>query len=70
MNVIGHQAIGRAEESLACRGVEHDFAKVGVERIGQPTRAAHGDGHGPVNHCVSLVVFAWETLQIETPICA
>jgi hypothetical protein len=68
MNVIRHQAVGRAEKPLARGGVEHDFAKAFMERVAQPSCAAIGSGHGPVNYCVSLVVFAWQALQIETPI--
>jgi hypothetical protein len=70
MNMIWHQAIGRAKESLASGGVEHDFANVRVECVVQPTRAAQGDGHGPVHDGVGLVVFAWQALQVETPISA
>jgi len=68
VNVIRHQAISGTEDSLASGGVEHDFAKMGVKSFVQQSNAEHGDGHGPMNHGVALVVFARETLQVKAPI--
>jgi hypothetical protein len=68
--VIRHQAIRRAEKSLAGSSVEGDFAEARMEGIVQPARAAHGDGHGPMNDRIGLIIFARQALQIETPICA
>jgi hypothetical protein len=70
MNVVWHQAIGRAKEPFARRSVEHDFAEVSVECVVQSSSAAHGDGHGPMDDGVGLVIFSRQALQIETPICA
>ena len=36
MQVIGHEAIGRAEQALARGGVQHQFAKRGVKPYVQP----------------------------------
>lgn len=58
MNVIRHQAIGRAEQTFAHRSVQHYFPKAGVEKFVEPTLAARGKGQGPVNDCVTLVILA------------
>lgn len=70
MNVVRHQAVGRAEKTLARGGVEHDFAKAGMKCVTQPARAALGNGHRPMDDRVGLVIFPREALQIEAPICA
>ena len=70
MNVVGHQAIGGAEKFLARSGVKHDFAEVSVKGFVQPACTPHVDGHGPVNDGIGLIIFAWQPLQIEIPICA
>lgn len=70
VNVIRHQAISWAEQSLTRSGVEHDLTEVSVECIVQPAGAAQGDRHRPMNHGIGLIILAWKTLQVEGPICA
>ena len=55
MNVIGHEDINGAKQRFACRGVEHQFAKLGVKRVAEPAGAPPVDGHGPENDRVALV---------------
>ena len=68
MNMIRHQAIGRTEDSLAHPGMEHDFAKMGMECIVQPSSAAHGHRHRPMNDRIGLIILAGKTLEVEASI--
>jgi hypothetical protein len=47
MQMVGHQAIGRAKEALPCRCVEQDFAKGRVECRRQPAAGAFFDRERP-----------------------
>ena len=68
MQVIGHQAIRRAEQSLARGGVQQQFAEGGVKFFVQPAAPAVGDGQCPMNHGVALVILAWQAGQIKRPV--
>ena len=66
--MIGHQAVGGAEQAFSRGGVEHHFAEAGVEWLVEPSAAAHGDGESPMNDGVALIVFAWQPGEAETAI--
>lgn len=64
VNVIGHQAVGGAEQSLARGGVEHHLAEAGVKPVVEPAGGAVGDGEGPENDCVALVELASQSRKV------
>ena len=68
VQMVGHETIRRAQESLARGGVQHQFAKRGMKSLVEPAFSSVGDGKRPVYRCVTLVVFARKARQIERPI--
>jgi hypothetical protein len=70
MNVIGHQAISRAIQSFTGGGVKHDLAETCVESFVEPSRLAHGHGHGPVDDCIRLIILAGQTGEMESAMSA
>ena len=64
MDVIGHQAIGGAEDVLARCGVEHQFAEPLVEGFRQPSRRPFFEGKSPVNERRALVAFSLQARQM------
>lgn len=65
MQMIRHEAIRRAEQTLARGGVQHEFAKRGVKRFAQPAASSVRDGKRPVNHCVTLIILARQARKIK-----
>ncbi len=63
--MIRHQAIGRTEQSFPCGGVEHHFPKAGVKRFVEPALAALGDGHGPMDYGIALIMLAGQTWKVK-----
>src|SRR6266550_3411733 len=63
--MIGHEAIGRTEQALAGGGVQHQFAKRGVESLVEPALAAVRDRKRPMHDSVALVVLARKARKIE-----
>jgi hypothetical protein len=49
--------------------MKHHLAKSLVEKFIQPAGITQSYGHTPVNDGIALVVFAWQSWQIEAPIC-
>jgi hypothetical protein len=68
MNMVGHQAIGRAEQSFAGGGVKHRFPESRVEKFIQPAGSSQGHGHCPVNDGVALIRFAGQSREINAPV--
>ena len=68
MQMIGHEAIRGAENSLAGGGVQHQFAKCCVKSLTEPTFAAVRGRKGPMHHGVALVVLARQARKIERAI--
>ena len=68
MQMIRHEAIRRAKQSLARGGVQHQFPKRGVKPLVQPAASTMREGNRPMNHRVALIVFAWETRKIESAV--
>jgi hypothetical protein len=58
MNVVGHQALGRAAQVFAHSGVQHHLTEADVEKFVEPAGAALGDWHCPMNDGVALIMFA------------
>jgi len=68
MNVIGHQAVGRAEQAFSCGSMKHDLSKLRVEKIVKPACAAQGHRPRPVNDRVALVILTRQAWQVKTTI--
>jgi hypothetical protein len=68
MEMIGHEAVGGAEESLAGRGVQHDFAEARVERIVEPAGAAQGNGESLMHDGIALIILARKTREIKAAV--
>ena len=68
MNVVGHQAIGRAKKPFARGGVQHDFTKFCVKRFVQPAGAALGNWQRPVNDGVGLIKFSRQSGKIKAAV--
>jgi hypothetical protein len=68
MDMIRHEAVNRAEQPFASRGVEHHFAEAGMKTVGEPSLPAKRNGQAPVDGGVSLVIFARQTRQIKAAV--
>ena len=64
VNVVGHQAVRRANKTFPGCRVQHHFAKGGMEALIEPALLAVGYRHGPENDGVGLVEFAAQTREI------
>jgi len=68
VQMIGHEAIRRAEQALACGGVEHHSTKRPVKSLVQPALPPVRDRKRPVNQSVALVVFTRKARKIESAV--
>ena len=68
MQMIRHKAIRRAEQPLACGGVQHQFAERGVKPFVQPALSPVRDSKRPVDHGVALKVFARKARKKESAV--
>ena len=68
VNMVGHQAIGWADQPFPGGGMKHYLAESRVENFVQPAGAAQGDGQCPVNDRVALIIFAGQSREIKAPI--
>jgi hypothetical protein len=68
VNVVGHQAISGTEEIFARRYMKEQFAKRGVVRFVQPAAPSLRDWHRPMNNCIALIEFTWQSGQVEAAI--
>ena len=65
MEMIRHQTVDRAEQFFSGSGVEHQFAKSGVEWFIQPTLRSILQGQRPENNRVTAIVLARQTRQFS-----
>ena len=68
MQMIRHEAIRRAQQSFACSGVQHQFAKDSMKSLVQPATPTMRDGQRPMHHGVALVKFRRQARKIKRPI--
>ena len=68
VNMVGHQAIRRAEQPFARGGVKHDFAELRMKQFVEPAGAAQCNRHRPVDDRVALIIFAVQTREIKAPV--
>ena len=64
MNVVRHEAVGRAEQSFPGRRVQQQLAEGSVETVVQPALGAAGDGQGPEHDGIGLVKLAFQPREI------
>ncbi len=64
MNMVGHQAVSRANQSFTHRRVKHHLAKRSVKMFGQPALLAMGNRHGPKDDGIGLIKLAFQPWQI------
>ena len=64
MNMVGHEAISGANQALSRGGVQHNFAKRGVETVREPALSAVCNGHGPEYHGIRLIELALEARKV------
>src|SRR5437879_1325281 len=58
MYMVRHQTVDGAKQVFPHGGMQHQLSKVGVEKVRQPTTRAIEDRQRPMNHSVTLVIFA------------
>ena len=63
VDVVGHQAINRAEQTFTGGGVKHDFSELRMKPFVQPAHAAQSNGHCPVDDRVTLIIFAGQSRE-------
>jgi hypothetical protein len=68
MQVVGHEAIGRTNKTLASRSVKDKFAEGGVKTIVEPALFAMGDRHAPEDDGVGLIEDARQAWEVEGPV--
>jgi hypothetical protein len=68
VHVVRHQAIDRAEQTFACRGVEQQFAEEKVKVVSQPATRAIKGGERPVDDGVALIMLARQARKIKTAV--
>ena len=64
MNVVGHQAVGRTEQSFPGGSVQHQFAEAVMDGIIQPAGAPIKNRQCPMNSGAALIKFGAEAREI------
>ena len=68
VQMIRHETVRRAKQSLTRGGVQHEFAKRDVKRFIKPALLAMRDGKRPMHHRIALIIFEGKTRQIKRPV--
>ena len=64
MQMIGHETVGGAEKLFARGGVEHEFAKRGLERRREPAARPFFQRVRPADHGVALVMMPTQSRKL------
>ena len=68
MQVIGHKAIKRTQQSLARRSVQNQFTERGLEFFAQPSTTAVRHRKRPMDDRIALIKLTRQTGQIKRPV--
>ncbi len=70
VKMIRHQAVGGAEQALPRCRMQHQFPEGPMKRRAKPAGLPQRHRKRPMNHGVSLIMFAGQPWQMESSICS